>query len=374
MIEPDVIVVGGGGMGTAAAWQLARRGARTMLLEQFSPGHDRGSSHGESRIIRLAYFEHPDYVPLLRAAYALWRETERASGEALLTITGGLELGPEGGVLVQGNLASARRHGLEHELLDAAAIRARLPAFRAEAGEAGVFQPESGVLAVERCVRAQAALARAAGADVREGVSVRAVLPDGGGVRVESDAGVFRAGRAVVAAGPWAGRLLASLGLPLVVARQTVAWFAPRRADLFAPGRFPIFIWERPEGFFYGFPIVGRPGVKVARPGGGAAVTPETVDREFHAADEAPLRRFLERCLPEAAGELLGGSVCLYTNTPDGDFVIDLHPGAPQIALAAGFSGHGFKFAPVVGAILADLALAGRTAHPIGRFRAARFG
>jgi len=369
----DVIVVGGGGMGTAAAWRLARRGARALVLEQFSVGHDRGSSHGESRIIRLAYFEHPDYVPLLRAAYALWRETEAASGEPLLTITGGLELGPEAGLLVRGNLASARLHGLEHELLDAAAIRARFPAFGAETGVAGVFQPESGVLAVERCVRAQAALARAAGAEVREGVTVRAVLPDGAGVRVESDAGTFRAARAVVTAGAWAGRLLAGLGLPLAVARQTVAWFAPRRPELFVPGRFPIFIWERPEGFFYGFPIVGRPGVKVARHGGGATATPETVDRRFRAEDEAPLRRFLETCLPEAAGALLGGSVCLYTNTPDADFVIDRHPEAPQIAFAAGFSGHGFKFAPVVGAILADLALAGRTDHPIGRFRTARF-
>jgi len=372
----DVIVIGGGGVGTAAALSLARRGARVLVLERFRIPHDRGSSHGESRIIRLAYFEHPDYVPLVTEAYRLWRDLERECGETLLTRTGGLELGPPEGLLVRGNLESARRHGLAHEILDAGEIRRRFPAFRAENGTVGVYQRDSGILAVERCVAACAEAARRRGADVREGVTVRAIAPDaGGGVRVVADRGeVFRARRAVVTAGPWAPRLLAELALPLTIARQPVLFFEPKRADLFEAGRCPIFIWERPGGrFYYGFPIFRRPLVKVARHGGGEKADPDAVDRTIRPDDEATLREFLEPCLPEASGRLADGSVCLYTNTPDGDFVVDLHPRRREIAIVAGLSGHGFKFATVLGEILADLALDGRTPRPIARFRADRF-
>jgi sarcosine oxidase len=202
---------------------------------------------------------------------------------------------------------------------------------------------------------------------------VRAIAPLGEGVRVDTDRGSYLADRAVVAAGPWAGKLLADVGLPLQVARQPVGFFEAKRPDLFALGRFPIFIWETPGHFHYGFPIYGKPWVKVAHHGGGETTTADAVDRTIRPSDEKLIRDFLETCLPDAAGPMRDASVCLYTNTPDQDFVIDLHPRAPQIALAAGFSGHGFKFASVVGAILADLALDGRTARPITRFRATRF-
>ncbi|MBI3844189.1 MAG: N-methyl-L-tryptophan oxidase [Planctomycetes bacterium] len=369
----DAIVVGGGGMGSAAAYHLAKRGARTLVLEQFAIAHDRGASHGESRIIRLAYFEHPDYVPLVREAYALWREVEAESGVSLLTRTGGLELGPPEGALVRGNLESARRHKLEHEVLEADAIRWRFPAFHPADGTIGVYQPDSGILAVERCVRTHADLARRHGATIHEEETVRSITPTGDGVRVETNRGSYLADRAVVTAGPWAGKMLADLGLPLVVARQPVGFFEAKQPDLFALDRFPIFIWETPGHFYYGFPMFGRPLVKIAHHGGGDRTTADTVDRTIRPSDEKLLRDFIEPCLPDAAGPMRDGSVCLYTNTPDQDFVIDLHPRAPQIAIAAGFCGHGFKFAAVVGAILADLALTGRTTRPITRFSANRF-
>ncbi len=374
MSDLDVIVIGGGGMGTAAAFHLARRGARTLLLEQFTIGHSRGASHGESRIIRLAYFEHPDYVPLVQEAYRLWREVEEESGLALLTRTGGLELGAPESTLVRGNLASATRHSLAHEVLDAAEIRRRFPPFHARDGTIGVFQPDSGILAVERCVETHATLARRHGAQVHEAEEVRAVQPDGEGVRVETSRGRYFAQRAVVAAGPWAGQLLADLGLPLTVARQPVCFFAPEHPERFEPSRFPIFIWEIPGHFYYGFPTFGRPAVKIAHHGGGERTTADSVDRSIRPEDEALLRLFLDEYLPDAAGPRVDGSVCLYTNTPDSDFIIDRLPGAPQVAIAAGFSGHGFKFATVVGKILADLAIDGRTSRSIGRFRVGRFG
>jgi sarcosine oxidase len=371
----DVAVIGLGAMGGAALLALARRGLRAVGIEQFTPGHDRGSSHGETRIIRLGYFEHPAYVPLVRAAIPLWRALERQSGEALLDVTGILEMGAPDGTLVDGTLRSARAHGLAHDVLDAAAVMRRWPAFRLPPHFVGVFQPEGGILAAEPAVRAQLVLAVAAGAEVRPGETVRAIEPVSGGVRLLTDRGSISAAQAIVTAGPWLGQLLPGLPVRLRVTRQVVGWFAPTDAEIFSRERCPAYLIETASGIFYGFPAGPKPGVKFARHHhADEIVDPAAGARPMDAADEALLRGALAAHVPAADGALLAAQTCLYTMSPDGDFIIDRLPDAPAVIVASPCSGHGFKFAPVIGEILADLATCGATEHDISRFRLARFG
>jgi sarcosine oxidase len=371
----DVAVIGLGAMGSAALLQLARRGLRVLGIEQFEPGHDRGSSHGESRIIRLGYFEHPSYVPLVRSALALWRALERDSGQPLLHVTGIIEIGAPEGELVAGTLRSARTHGLAHEVLDAAAVMRRFPPFRLPQHFIAVLQPEAGILAPEAAVQAQLALARTAGAQMRTCERVISVEPASAGVRITTDRGVVEARHAIVAAGPWLSRLLPDLPVPLRVTRQVVGWFAPRDPTAFARDRCPIFMIENADGIFYGFPCGPNPGIKFAKHHHAEeAADPAAPTPPMGAADEALLRTALAAHLPSANGELLASQTCLYTMAPDGDFILDRLPGAPAIIVASPCSGHGFKFAPVIGEILADLVTAGATRHDIARFRLARFG
>lgn len=370
----DVAVIGLGATGSAALHHLARRGLRVVGIEQFTPGHDRGSSHGESRIIRLGYFEHPSYVPLVRAAVPLWRALERDSGTPLLQVTGILEMGAPDGTLVAGTLRSAQTHGLRHEVLDAADVARRFPAFRLPPHFVGVFQPDGGILAAEPALEAQLALALAAGAEVRTNETVRAIEPASGGVRVVTDRGTIAAGQAVVAAGPWIKQLLPDLSVPIRVTRQAVGWFAPSDSALFARERCPVFMIESPDGIFYGFPAGPRPGIKFARHHSDEAVDPAAAARPMDGADEAVLRTALAAHVPAANGALLDAQTCRYTMTPDGDFILDRLPAAPAVIVASPCSGHGFKFAPVVGEILADLVTQGATPHDISRFRLARFG
>jgi sarcosine oxidase len=365
----DVVVVGLGAMGAAAVYQLARRGQRVIGLDRFDPGHAFGSSHGATRIIRLGYFEHPSYVPLLRRAYGLWRELEAACGQPLLRVTGIAEIGPPGGMVVTGTLAAARLHALPHTVLAASDLMRRLP-FHVPADYVGVLQPDGGVLRVEPAILAHLALAEAAGAELRTRESVRAIAPRAGGVRVKTDRGDIEAGAAIVAAGPWMKKLLPDLPLPLRVTRQVMAWFQPLDAGLFAVDRFPVFLLESRHGVHYGFPLDAA-GVKVAKHHhDDEAVDPDTCDRAVASADEAMIRPALAEHLPAANGPLELAQTCLYTMTPDGDFVIDC---AGPIVVASPCSGHGFKFAPVVGEIVADLATTGATSHDISRFRLDRF-
>jgi sarcosine oxidase len=378
MVHFDVVICGLGAMGCAALEQLARRGARVLGIERYAPGHDRGSSHGANRIIRLGYFEHPSYVPLLRRAYALWRELEAASGLELLHITGILEIGPPDGTLVHGTLASAELHHLPHEVLAASDLVRRFPQFEVPADYVGVLQGDGGWLAVEPAFEAWLSLAQRAGAKVRSGESVRAIEPGGGGVRVHTDSGLVEADCALVTAGAWTRSLIPELAAPLRVTREVMGWFEIGERARSTLDRLPVFMLESRHGMHYGIPPPRADiaaGIKVAKHHHrNQTVDPDDHDRAVSREDEALIRAALAEHAPLLNGALLAAKTCLYTVTPDGDFLIDRLPGSPQIIVASPCSGHGFKFAPVIGEILADLATLGETRHAIERFAIGRFG
>jgi sarcosine oxidase len=370
----DCIVIGLGGFGSAAAYAAARRGLKVLGLEQFGPAHDRGSSHGESRIIRRAYFEHPDYVPLADRSYALWESLGNVVGRELYRRTGLILVGPPQGEAVAGTLRAAREHGLEIEELSTDEARRRFPAFRFEEGDAVVYESDAGWLPVEACVAAHLDAARTAGADLHFGATVRDVRSEGAQVRVITDRETFTAAFAVVAAGAWSAGVLAELALPLAVRRKVQLWFPVRGDGVAAQASSPGFLFERPAGVFYGFPCIDGETVKVAEHSGGDAVAdPAAVDRELHDVDVAPVARFVGRALPLLDPQPRRHSVCMYTMSPDGHFIVDRHPALPNVAIAAGFSGHGFKFTPVIGEAVIDLATEGRTEIPIGFLQLTRF-
>jgi sarcosine oxidase len=378
MAHFDVVVCGLGAMGSAALLHLARRGQRVLGIERYAPGHDRGSSHGATRVIRLGYFEHPSYVPLLRRAYALWRELEQASGLELLHITAIVEIGSRQSALVQGTLASAHLHHLHHEVLAASELMQRFPAFKLPADYVGVLQPDGGWLAVEPAFAAWISLAARAGAEIRSGDTVHAIEQRPGAVRIRTDGGIVEAGVAIVAAGAWTKSLMPALAVPLRVTREVMGWFEARDPALCAGDRLPVFMLESRHGMHYAIPPERAnvaAGIKVAKHHHrNETVDPDDYDRTVSQADEALIRAALADHVPAANGRLLAAKTCLYTVTPDGDFLIDRAPGSPQIIVASPCSGHGFKFAPVIGEILADLATLGETRHDIMRFRLDRFG
>jgi sarcosine oxidase len=354
----DVIVAGVGGMGSAAVYHLARRGARVLGLEQFGIPHDRGSSHGISRIIRLAYWEHPDYVPLVRRAYDLWRALEQGAAERLLIVAGSIDGGLRDGTTIRGALAACCAHGLAHELLDAAALTRRFPGYHLPGDHVAVFQPDGGFLLAERCVVAHVSAARAHGATVQTNERLLHWSAGEGTVRVTTDAGEYDAARLVITAGPWLPAVLPALASRLTVERQVVLWTQPLRPELFTPDRFPVFYIDTPRGAFYGFPADPARGFKIGKyHHRRERADPDSVDRTCSAEDEATLREGLAHYFPDANGPVAATSTCLFTNTPDEHFVIDRLPDHPQVVVAGGFSGHGFKFCPVVGEMLADLVL-----------------
>lgn len=375
----DVIVAGLGAMGSAAAWHLARRGAKVLGLEQFTPVHDLGSSHGDTRIFRMAYFENPDYVPLLRRAYELWCELEGAAGHPMLVRNGALMIGAADSAVVAGTLASAQRWSLPHELLDRDEMARRYPQFVLEPGEQAVFESNAGFVNPEDAVRAQLELASAAGAELRFETPVTSWARDGGGVVVRTAGQSFRADRLVLTAGAWTHRVAPDLRVPLRVVRRVMHYLAPvgPGAD-FAPERFPVFVFQLGAGpdAIYGFPWVDDPGegVKTGFHHRGDDTDPDEIDRTVSAAEQEEMRGVLAARIPGLAGAHVRSKVCMYTLTPDEDFVIDHLPGTDgTVVVAGGFSGHGFKFTPVVGEILADLALTGTTALPIDFLSAQRF-
>lgn len=371
----DVIVVGLGAMGSAALYHLARRNVRAIGLERFEPGHERGSSHGRTRIIRHGYFEHPSYVPLVRRAAAMWRELEAQSASRLMTVTGIAEIGKPDSTLVTGTLAAARQHDLPYEVVSAHELMRRHPAFRLPHDYIAVIQPGGGFVEAEAGIRAHLRLAVAAGADMRTGERVASIEQIGEGVRVRTERSTYEAGHAIVTAGPWTASLIPDLGVPLQVTRQVLLWVRPAQPELFRTGWFPVFMIESEHGIHYGFPLHGDGLLKIAKHHHAREIVePESCDRIVSAADEATITDPLFRMLPAAAGPVVAAKTCLYTMTPDGDFLIDRLPGSERIVVASPCSGHGFKFAPVIGRALADLALTGRSALDIRRFRLSRFG
>ena len=369
----DVVVLGLGVMGASAVHQLAGRGVRVLGLDANQRGHVLGSSHGRSRIIREAYYEAVEYVPLVQRAFVQWRELEEETGLDLLLMTGCLNIGRPGTQVVDGVIASARRHGLPSEVLPSDAMRSRFPAFALPESHVGVYQPTAGVLNADACVGALVDASVARGATIRHGEMVSSWEPDGDGVIVRTPSGTIRAQHLVITAGPWSASVLADLGLPLQAVRQYVVHFEPQAPERFSPPGFPAFIWDVAEGEVYGIPYLPGSGFKVGGHDPGEPCTPETARRTVTVEEIENVRSIFERCLPGCATTMSMAATCLYTVTPDRHFIIDRHPEHPQVSYAAGFSGHGFKFGPTIGEVLADLAIEGSSRHDVAFLRAARF-
>jgi sarcosine oxidase len=373
-VHYDAIVVGVGGMGSAVVYELARRGLRVMGLEQHDIPHDRGSSHGVNRIIRLAYWEHPAYVPLLRRAYELWRELETRRGERLLYITGSLDAGRADSKTVVGSLRSCEIHALPHELLGAEELNRRFPGYRLAPEMMAVFQPEGGFVLCERAIVNYVEAAIDLGAEIRAREPVVSWTPLADGVEVRTTAATYVARRLVLTAGPWTAALVPSLKELARPERQVMLWAQPRVPSFFQLDAFPVFNLDAPEGHFYGFPIFGPPGFKIGKyHHRHEAVDPDRMDRNCHPEDEAVLREGIRTYFPDADGPTIAMKTCLFTNSPDEHFIIDRHPSLQQVTLAAGFSGHGFKFCSVVGEIMAELAVDGASHWDLELFRLSRF-
>ena len=369
----DAIVLGLGGVGSAALAHLARRGARVLGIDRYAPPHEQGSSHGHLRVIRMAYYEHPDYVPLLRRAYELWHELEADAGQSLYREAGLLQIGPPEGEVIRGIQQSAQDHELPIDRLDADELRSRWPQFHVDDPLVGLFERQAGYLFVEECIRAHLKLAQQAGAEIRLGSEVTAWQPNGQGVSVECGGQRILADRLVIAAGAWSTRVLADLGISLAVTRQPQFWYAARDNAYHVDHGSPCFLMELPSNIIYGFPQVDGRGVKIAEHSIGDRVDdPAELDRELHPRDQQVIQSFAASHLPNLTDQMLDHRVCMYTTTPDHHFVVDRHPQHSQVAFAAGLSGHGFKMASVLGEVLADLALEGATRLPIEFLRATR--
>jgi sarcosine oxidase len=371
----DVIVVGGGVMGSATAWRLAKEGRRVTLLEQFPLGHATGSSHGPSRMIRLAYAE-LEYVHLGREAFRLWDELIAESGEDILLRTGGIDVGAPDALAMDEVALSYETLGMPYERLDRDELRRRYPQLNLPEGSIGLYQEDYGILAASRCVATLARQAAAAGAELKDDEPVLEIVPDGEGVVVRTEHGEYPGDRVVVAAGSWIAPLLAPLGieLPLTVLQEQLAFFRVRDPEAHRPDRLPLVIHRFPGTTSLGsvFPIYDHEGVKVMVDRIGPAVDPATPDRTIDPVLLERLRAYAAEFLPGTTGEIIETTSCRYTMTADEDFVIDQHPEFPQIVFASPCSGHGFKFAPVIGQMLADLALRGVTEYPTARFRHSR--
>jgi sarcosine oxidase len=371
----DVIVLGLGAMGSSAAAHLAARGQRVLGLEQFTPVHDRGSSHGETRVIRQAYFEDPAYVPLLLRSYELWEDLEREH-PGTLTITGGLMIGAAESAAVSGSIRSAKQWALPFEVLDTSELRRRFPVLAPSEGTVALYERRAGFVRAEQTVRAHLERAAARGAELHFREKVQAWSASGSGVEVRTADAAYAAHRLVIAPGAWAPQLLPELAPNLTVERQLLFWFQPTGGlEPYRPPRFPVFVWEDETGVqIYGFPAYGRDedGVKIAFFRNGVRCDPDHLDRQIHPDEIARITSYVARRMPTLPGRFLRGAACMYTTTPDEHFVLTTHPHHPEVVIAAGFSGHGFKFVPIMGEIIGDLVVDGATRHPIGLFDASR--
>jgi sarcosine oxidase len=361
-------------MGSATVYELARRGLRVLGLERYDIPHSMGSSHGVNRIIRLAYSEHPSYVPLLRRAYQRWRDLEAECGERVLFITGSVDAGAADSRTVAGSIRSCELHDLRHEVLDAAALHRRFPGYRLPPDMVGVHQADGGFVLSERAIVNYVEAAHAHGAEVHAREAVLGWDASDADVIVRTASSTYHAPRLVLTAGSWAGVMLPALAPLARPERQVLLWTQPTRPEYFRLGAFPVFNLESPEGHFYGFPIHSVPGFKIGKYHHLAEqVDPDTMDRECHPKDESAIREGIHRYFPDADGPTMAMRTCLFTNSPDEHFILDRHPSTARVTIAAGFSGHGFKFCSVVGEIMADLAIDGETRWDLELFRLSRF-
>jgi sarcosine oxidase len=369
-LQFDVAVIGLGAMGSAAISHLAARGISAIGFDAHFPGHTLGSSHGDSRLIRLGYFEDPSYVPLLQRAYGNWRALEARLRSDILTITGVLQIGAPDSKIVTGTRASCEMHDLAYEELDRAAMKSRFPVFSLDAGEIALLDPQGGYIRPEAAVMGYLRLAAEDGAVLHFGEKVTAIAPDDAGVTIASATGHYRAKKVVVATGSWIAELVPQLKQHAVPIRQVVAWYQPRDGFVTHPQRMPAFIRdEGDDGSYFGFPVIGVDGVKIGRHAHfREPIDPNQPNPPVNDADVALLDAFIGKRLPAAGGLRVNAITCRYTMLPSEDFLIDLLPGDPRIVIASPCSGHGFKFTSVIGEILADLALDGGTALPIGAF------
>ena len=353
----DIIVVGLGAHGSSALWQLSKTGKKIAGIVRFTPPHQRGSSHGESRIIRQAYHENPVYVPLVQAAYPLWTELSETSGKSLFQKTGGLLLGAGDSAVVGGAKLSAETHGIPYDYLDAAAIRKRFPAFRPGPDTVGVLEHEAGILFPETAITAFLQAAAANGATLRTAEQVLKIIPSTTGIELTTSKGRYRTEKLIVSAGAWLSTLLPELRLPLTIRRQVLFWLSEvAHPGRFQPGQMPVFIWEYAPGeLFYGIPDLGR-GVKLGWHHGGRPVNPDELTQDVDKEEIADMQQRAAKNL--TINPVFEKScVCMYTSTPDEDFIIDLHPQYPNIVIASPCSGHGFKFSTIIGRLLADITL-----------------
>jgi sarcosine oxidase len=369
----DAIVIGVGGIGSAAVYRLAARGLDVLGLERFDVPHARGSSHGSTRIVRLTQPEDSSYVPLARATFEHWRDLERETGRELLTITGSVHAAEPDSAFLDSARASLDAHGIAYEALSGTAVNERFPGYSLPEDYEAVYQPDGGFVDCERAIVAHAEAAHAAGATIRARERVENWIETGEGIRVESDKGVYEADDLVLAAGAWTGRFLPDLSEFLAPTRHVMAWLQPRRPERFEPRNFPVFSLRGEQGSGYGFPVYDVPGFKFGvDPPSPTGTDPEAMAREPTTADEALHREFAETYFPDGAGPTMGLSTCLVTESVDGHFLLGSHPEHESVHVAAGFSGHGFKFSAVLGAVLADFVTENRTEHAIDRHRLER--
>ncbi|EZH66663.1 methyltryptophan oxidase [Bacillaceae bacterium JMAK1] len=370
----DVIVVGAGTMGMAAGYYLSKKNVRTLLIDQFDPPHEMGSHHGETRIIRHALGEGEFYSPLALRAQELWEELEEKSGYELFRNTGVLAFGPKGASFIRETINSAKKHNIPYQLLDHEQIHNRWPGIEAPEGYEGCLEENAGMLYSANCLRAFKKMALSEGAELLTNTKVTGIDADSG--TVTTDQGSYSAKKVIVSGGAWNTELFQQLDLqiPMQPTRQTNVWFEPEEDLYRIEDSFPIFFADLPDGEYYGFPMIDEKGVKSGRHDHGPNVDPTTMDRTFgtYPEDEQDPRQFLDRFLPKAAGQCNDGRACMYTRTPDHDFIIDHHPVHNSIVLAGGFSGHGFKYAPVIGEILAELTLTGESNFDLSPFSVTR--
>lgn len=370
----DTIVIGVGGMGSATCYQLAKRGQRVLGVEQFDVPHSNGSSHGLTRIIRLAYYEDPTYVPLLQRAYQLWEEIEQRCGEQLFHKTGSVDVSIKESEVFAGSHHSCLLHQIPHEVLSGSELNYRFPGYQVPEDFFAIYQPDGGFLLPERATVAFAKATQQLGGTIRAREKCLSWKPTKNGVRVHTNKGVYEAASLVITSGAWNGQLLPELTNLLTPERQVLAWLQPKTPTLFAKENFPVFNIQVGKERYYGFPIYGIPGFKFGKYHHlGETGTPESFDWTPNLADEKVLRDFADKIFPQGNGETMSLKTCMFTNSPDEHFIIDLHPEFPQISFAAGFSGHGYKFASVIGEIMADLAINRQTELPISLFRLGRF-